>query len=394
MKKLGIILILILLCSFCFSPFSYAEEQEDRAYQIMKEFVTSYPHRLSGTEEETKAGEWIKAFFDSLGYSTEAQNFSYEKSSSITATVSVNDTNIIAKKDNASRYTVVVGAHYDNVFDSGDGQGAYDNGSGVGVMLALSEKFIDIPLDFNLTFIAFGGEEWGLYGSKYYLQNLSPVEKDEIVLYVNIDSISAGDNLYVYCDEIKTFHEDYFLDLSKNSGLNISPLPSFKGVAGVSEEGARLPYIHPALSTDQAAFLNHGIMSVGFSSYSAKRDSLEQVNESVTAPNVMHTPLDRIDVIESLYGEGAKNKMSQVYTLLCSSFCADNFIEEMIYARENNPDYTNIANGKTATLISLGIILVLIIVVNVFVKILRKKAVLTLKEEQKTHEPPKVFGDF
>jgi hypothetical protein len=88
---------------------------------------------------------------------------------------------------------VVVGAHYDHLGKRGDYvfNGADDNGSGsVGVM-NLARAFSTLPRAAKRTvvFCLWTGEEEGLLGSRYYVQNPS-FPLDKTVAYLNMDMIS------------------------------------------------------------------------------------------------------------------------------------------------------------------------------------------------------------
>lgn len=394
MKKiLAIVLCLILILPITLSV-AYAEN-ELSCYDIMVDFVTKHPHRQSGTGRQREGGEYIKNFFNSVGYDTVEQDFEYDITSSYYgAGEPIKDKNYIAKLDSESTRTVVIGAHYDNAFSSGNGQGAYDNGSGIGILLALSKALKGETLDYDIEFIAFGGEEDGLFGSRYYVQNLSASQKDNLILYINLDSIFAGDEVYMYADEVKTYHEEYFLSVATNVGAKINPYPEYKGVAGVYNFGDKLPYTHVGLSSDNASFFNAGIMSVSFSSFNIKKQSLEQVNESLTYDNVMHKSDDNIAWIESVYGDSAKQKMESVYSVVYTALINENFIESMIYARANNFNYTEIINGKVGTVISLIAIGLLIVLVVISCKVFNKKAQNQPKSDNNNFTPPEVFSDF
>jgi hypothetical protein len=88
---------------------------------------------------------------------------------------------------------VVIGAHYDHLGKRGDYvfNGADDNGSGsVGVMNA-ARAFAALPKAPKRTvvFCLWTGEEEGLLGSRYYVQN-PPFSMDKTVAYLNMDMIS------------------------------------------------------------------------------------------------------------------------------------------------------------------------------------------------------------
>ena len=94
---------------------------------------------------------------------------------------------------------IVIGAHYDHLGRGGDGSlavnskeihhGADDNASGVSAMLELARQFRKEKNNKRtIIFIAFGGEEEGLLGSKYYVNN--PVfPLDKTVAMINMDMV-------------------------------------------------------------------------------------------------------------------------------------------------------------------------------------------------------------
>jgi hypothetical protein len=97
--------------------------------------------------------------------------------------------------------TVIIGAHYDHLGYGGAGSlsqskraaihhGADDNGSGTTALLELARRFgaIQDRQGRRLLFIAFSGEELGLYGSVHYCKKpLFPLE--ETAAMVNLDMV-------------------------------------------------------------------------------------------------------------------------------------------------------------------------------------------------------------
>ena len=71
--------------------------------------------------------------------------------------------------------------------------GADDNASGTTGLLELAEKFASIKNQINrkIVFIAFSGEELGLLGSSYVVNNFPiPIEND--ITMINMDMIGIG----------------------------------------------------------------------------------------------------------------------------------------------------------------------------------------------------------
>jgi len=94
---------------------------------------------------------------------------------------------------------IIIGAHYDHLGRGGSGSlaanskeihyGADDNASGVSAMLELARQFSKEKKNKRtIIFIAFGGEEEGLLGSKFYVNNPAfPINKT--VAMINMDMV-------------------------------------------------------------------------------------------------------------------------------------------------------------------------------------------------------------
>lgn len=119
--------------------------------------------------------------------------------------------NVIGFLDNGAAHTIVVGAHYDHLgmglqgsslAKNSEGQihnGADDNASGVAGLLELAQYYAKNKEKepYNLLFIAFGAEELGLQGSRYFLNHPTlPLAKlDFMVCLDMIGRYNAGRGL-------------------------------------------------------------------------------------------------------------------------------------------------------------------------------------------------------
>ncbi|MCO5260264.1 MAG: M28 family peptidase [Crocinitomicaceae bacterium] len=101
---------------------------------------------------------------------------------------------IPAKKKTKS--TIVFTAHYDHLGRLGQETyfpGGNDNASGTAMLIALADYFSKNPMNYNVLFIAFAGEEIGLLGSKYYTENpLMPLK--DIRFLINLDIFGSGED--------------------------------------------------------------------------------------------------------------------------------------------------------------------------------------------------------
>jgi hypothetical protein len=91
---------------------------------------------------------------------------------------------------------LLLGAHY----DTRQGPGANDNGTGIAVALELVRKLAVRPAHVPVAFVAFGAEEvqpvpgTGHHhiGSRYYVAHMSAAARRNLVAYVNLDMVGVG----------------------------------------------------------------------------------------------------------------------------------------------------------------------------------------------------------
>lgn len=109
--------------------------------------------------------------------------------------------NVVGYIDNAATHTVVIGAHFDHLGFGEDGNslytggtpmihnGADDNASGTAALILLASRLKKSDLkNNNYLFVAFSGEELGLFGSKYFTEHL-PIDASSINYMINMDMI-------------------------------------------------------------------------------------------------------------------------------------------------------------------------------------------------------------
>jgi hypothetical protein len=113
--------------------------------------------------------------------------------------------NVIGYLDNGASNTVVIGAHYDHLGLGGEGSlhageaaihnGADDNASGVAAMLELA-RMLSNSADMkqnNYLFIAFSGEEKGLWGSKSFVKSPT-IPLANMNYMINMDMVGRLDS--------------------------------------------------------------------------------------------------------------------------------------------------------------------------------------------------------
>lgn len=163
--------------------------------------------RQTGSKEVEIAAKYIESQFKKYGLKPMGEKGFRQGFEARVKRVVVADSirkadNIIGFLDNGAEHTIVIGAHYDHIGygDLGNSKdsmnigkihnGADDNASGVAGLLELAKYYTKNktrePL--NLLFIAFGAEELGLIGSKYFVENPT-VPLGKIHWMLNMDMI-------------------------------------------------------------------------------------------------------------------------------------------------------------------------------------------------------------
>ncbi|PHR69637.1 MAG: leucyl aminopeptidase [Lutibacter sp.] len=147
-----------------------------------------------GTTALTNTENWITARYQSLGYSDVVlQEFTYSAGTS---------NNIIVTKIGTTypNTFLIIDAHYDTI----NGTGTNDNGSGTVLILEMARLLKDVDTEYSIKFIHFSGEEDGLIGSNYYVDNTVIPNDLDILLVFNIDEVggvSGMTNDTIVCEQ-------------------------------------------------------------------------------------------------------------------------------------------------------------------------------------------------
>lgn len=141
--------------------------------------------RMTGKKGNVKAAEWIKAKFEAAGLQTQYQRFPYRAGVNPGPKNEVGDAhsnNVIGVLPGSGDRFIIVGAHFDHLGYGPTGSrwgqgkihpGADDNATGTTLVIEIADRLGKMKYrpKHTLVFIAFSGEEMGLIGSKYYVQN-------------------------------------------------------------------------------------------------------------------------------------------------------------------------------------------------------------------------------
>ena len=305
--------LVIGMCAVSF-PQTVHAEYGDNAYAFMKQLQSNYPYRQVNSSNGMLSGaeEWLKAQIATMGYEYMAQPFTMTSADGVTPCYGEN---LIFSKQGASDRVIVVGAHYDCVEQT---FGTDDNASGVGVLLELASIYSTKESPYTIRFILFSAEEPGCLGSQYYVDNLSQEERDRIACMINIDSIAAGDNMYLYggtVDDSGSIVQDWAVYQAQSAadllGIDMSFHPDVND---------SFPTPTKATASDQMPFANVGIPYIycEASNWNGEpyTNFYQTSNSAVDGGTIMHkAEYDNLTFIENTFGTRAYEHL-QAYTKL------------------------------------------------------------------------------
>ena len=202
-----------ILFSFLFLIFIGYESNAQNKEQIIKNMIAEVSYlasdelegRQTGTDSEKLAAKYISKKFKDYkligkgenGYLQLFEAKIKENPHSQKIKKEITGINVVGYIDNKQKETIIIGAHYDHIgygsFGSlYDGEkavhnGADDNASGVSILLNLANSLAEVK-DYNYLFIAFSGEEHGLFGSSYYAKNPT-IDLKTVRFMINFDMV-------------------------------------------------------------------------------------------------------------------------------------------------------------------------------------------------------------
>jgi alkaline phosphatase isozyme conversion protein len=280
--------------------------------QVAREHVVALSegigNRLAGSPNEARAADYIEGVLQGLGYAPQRQGFSFAPETRRRGEGLVSS-NVIALKEGVSSREIIVGAHYDSEVL---GNGAGDNASGVGVMLEVASAIREVSTPYSIRFIAFGAEEQGLAGSRYYVSGMSDSEIQNTVAMINVDSVIVGEIAYVYGDlgDDGVVRNWVLANATEDSGA----------IQTQEGENPEFPAGTTCDCSDHTPFKDAGIQYAYFESTNWRlgdKDGYVQVDpEYGEDGQVWHTRFDTIDYIDRTFPGRADTRFELFSDLL------------------------------------------------------------------------------
>ncbi|WP_339651608.1 autotransporter domain-containing protein [Halopseudomonas pelagia] len=222
------LVVLVSIASGVLSLPVFAYQYGEYGTETTFTLINDYPGRYRGTANFDGAANLMEERM-APGYTTSRQAFTWTAGGTQRSSE-----NVIATASGVTGRNLVIGSHFDTVFNRPTLEGLDDNASGAGVLTEIARNLSGLDFEDGVTFIGFGAEEEGLRGSRAYVASLDQQARDNLTGMINIDSLITGDMMYAHAGtnsvgntELASLREHVFriaselgIDLFTNPGLN------------------------------------------------------------------------------------------------------------------------------------------------------------------------------
>ncbi len=199
---------------------------------------------------------------------------------------------------------VIIDGHYDTY----NGPGVNDNGTGTAIVLEMARMMKDMQTDYSVRFIHFSAEEVGLVGSFHYVENTVVPEDLDIHLVFNIDEVGgvAGEvNNTLTCERDEAFP-------NTNNATSAAITDTLANLTEMySSLIANISY---AYGSDYVPFMNAGYVVTGFYEYN-ESPYPHSINDSISNIDLDYVfEVTKSSLAASIYFTGAKDPSTRVFS--------------------------------------------------------------------------------
>jgi hypothetical protein len=250
----------------------------DSAYAYLEHLCVKIGPRPMGSANERAALKWAVERFRGFGADTAYVMIVPEAR----GTINTNSGVAIGIFHGATDSTIVIGGHIDS--SGREIPGANDDGSGTACVIELARVWSERPRRFKLLFAAFGGEESGLVGSKYFVDHYAAIGKVKLML--QIDMAGSAEALIPFIDVYTHQAPEWLVEdayaIDRALGYNSLEYPThfFSLNNALKDRGA---------GSDHQPFLEKNIPAIDFtagvntSPIHTQRDKIEFISKPMLA---------------------------------------------------------------------------------------------------------------
>lgn len=248
-----------------------AAEVDVARWRATVDALVAFETRFTGSPGALAARDYIAAQFEALGLPVTIETVPVGSRTAY---------NVIAELRGTTRpdEIFIVCGHYDSISEVADrlAPGAEDNASGAGGVVELARVFAANRPEATIRFIAFSGEEQGLFGSRDYVDDLvRSGEAARVKAAINMDMIA--------------FSGDADLDVLLETGANGRDLSDSLAAAASVATSLRVVRSYSPFGSDHVPFIQAGIPSIltiendwdSYPDYHSSRDTMKNVRDDM-----------------------------------------------------------------------------------------------------------------
>ena len=162
----------------------------DSTFSYINHLSVTIGPRPMGSQNENIALNWVKVKFEEFGADS-TFILKFFKINSTKSSVNTNSGTAVGIFEGKTDTTIVIGGHFDSA--GREIPGANDNASGTATVIELARIWSQRPRHYTMIFVAFGGEETGLNGSKYFVEQYQDISN--VALMLCLDMTGSDDNI-------------------------------------------------------------------------------------------------------------------------------------------------------------------------------------------------------
>ncbi len=298
-------LLLPLLVLFFSDSFSQKTEfSQENAIPILKTLVLDIGPRPMGSPAEQRALNFAAGKFKEYGCDT-----SYVLPMTVAAGVNTRSGVAVGVKKGKTNRIIVIGGHIDS--SGPEIPGANDDGSGTACVIELARVICSRETESTVYFCCWGGEEQGLRGSTFFVNNFEHL--DSVVLMLQLDMADGSSHLIADPDGsnasapswlVKSAFDIFYHDLEK-SGLVYHTASSTLNLAAGG-----------AFGSDHIPFIDKGIPAIDFTSDVTFPIHTPQDNWENFTPSGLKRSGDLVLKLFEKYDGGVPSRTTEQYQMI------------------------------------------------------------------------------
>ena len=264
MKKLFIVCLIAAVFLTAMLPIAFASAENASPYECAQAYAAANPTRnILGGGAKT-AANYLSAYLTSLGYAVTMPEQKYNETVAVGTSASVityEYKHVVGFKDNGKGKTILIGTYYDDYEPAEKdtlGEGA-DVALSVGALMYIAEKLSVASCEYDVAIAFWGGMDLSNFDVKTCGADVA-----KVALYINLDSVAAGTNDYLYCDDVPRSQESYFAGIIEGAEANILAAPVYKRAAYLSISDGSYYYAHLGLLGVNIWMMEENIPCVNF----------------------------------------------------------------------------------------------------------------------------------